>query len=190
MKKCYEEHFSKLIPIVQALLEYYLDPYRIDESSLEVSNDDARKIMKYYNFSPVISRKPSIKRILKKYLNEHLTQHQREIAVKYESESERIKEQIEVEEIAIKDYKKKITNEQELLMDKHEEFALQCSSKTQAVIRYEDCRRLPTEGRSGFHGFVTPDQIPFYICGWATYKGSWGGTEYGVAFRVNRDCFN
>ena len=44
--------------------------------------------------------------------------------------------------------------------------------------------------RSGFHGFGTSDQIPFYTCGWATYKGSWGGTEYGVAFRVNRDCFN
>ena len=61
MKTYYEEHFSKLNPIVQGLLEYYLDPYRIDESSLEVSNNDAHRIMSYYNYHPIISRLPESK---------------------------------------------------------------------------------------------------------------------------------
>ncbi len=74
-------------------------------------------------------------------------------------------------------------------MDKHEEFTLQCSPKTQAVIRYEDCRRLPTEGRSGFHrGSFYP--IPFSFCGFSKYQALRGYTDYGPAFRVNRDCFN
>ena len=39
---------------------------------------------------------------------------------------------------------------------------------------------------SGFHGFGTSYPIPFSMCGWATFDGKWGG----VAFRINRDCFD
>lgn len=199
MQQYYEEHFSGLNPIIQGLLVYMLNPYGIDKSGMTVSNDDAHRIMSYYDYSPVISRKPKLKNIFngyefryykKKYLNEHLTPLQREIALKYESGSERIKKQIEAEKIAIEEYKKKFIKEQEILMDQHEAFTLQCSPKTQAVIRYEDCRRIPTEGRSGFHWLSTSYQVPFSPCGWASFKASWGGTEYGVAFRIGKDCFN
>lgn len=199
MQQYYEDHFSRLNPIVQGLLVYMLNPYSIDELSMVVSNNDAHRIMSYYDYSPVITRKPKLKNIFnghnfryykKKYINENLTSHQREIALEYESVSEKIKKQIEAEKIAIEEYKTKYTKEQEILMDKHEAFTLQCSPKTQAVIRYEDCRRIPTEGRSGFHWLSTSYQVPFSPCGWASFKASWGGTEYGVAFRIGKDCFN
>lgn len=58
----------------------------------------------------------------------------------------------------------------------------QAPESSEAVKLYEECRKNPSSG----HGFGSPGELPFSTCGWATFDGEWGG----VAFRINRDCFD
>ena len=66
------------------------------------------------------------------------------------------------------------------------DFFKHLKGETEAEKLYEECRKNPSSGMSGFHGFPAADSIPFSMCGWATFDGEWGG----VAFRINRDCFD
>lgn len=68
----------------------------------------------------------------------------------------------------------------------HKELSEHPSEQSEAVEMYEECRKNPSSGMSGFHGFGSPGELPFSTCGWATFDGEWGG----VAFRINRDCFD
>lgn len=62
----------------------------------------------------------------------------------------------------------------------------QAPESSEAVKLYKECRKNPSSGMSGFHGFGSSGELPFSTCGWATFDGEWGG----VAFRINRDCFD
>ena len=68
-----------------------------------------------------------------------------------------------------------------------EDICEQAAVISDAVKLYEECRKNPSSGMSGFHGFGFGSSypLPFSVCGWATFDGIWGG----VAFRINKDCF-
>lgn len=60
------------------------------------------------------------------------------------------------------------------------------TSKSQAVIQYEKCKKNPSSGMSGFHSPSNSVPNPFSFCGYADTDIKW----CGVAFRINRDCFD
>ena len=65
------------------------------------------------------------------------------------------------------------------------EFLLRGDSETKEKARliYEECKNEPTSGRSGFHAWGGDCGV-FSFCGWF-----YSDDEYGVAFRINKDCF-
>lgn len=192
MCRYFNDRISLLNPLIQSSLCYYLEPYYIDDTLLTISRIDASEVMSYLkrrkHLLSLSCDSETRKRFFgsPEYYFNKLTERQQEIARINEPFADDIVRQIEAEKIAIEAYKKETADMLNRLVKEHDAFISRCSHKTQSVIRYEECRKDPGRGTSGFHGFGNAYPLPFSMCGWATFDGVWGG----VAFRINRDCFD